>query len=1507
MDDFQHSGFSTSPHSTVVPIEPETRSLLQHLTQAVSDAPSFEAALTQVLQQVCQSTQWCFGEAWVPTPEGHRLKHSGLWYTCDPLLHPFAKNSQDLMLAPGEGLPGRVWASQQPEWQPDVSNLSATQFPRLELALSLNLRAALAVPIQMEGKTLAVLVFLTNQAWSVNPSQIQWVSAIATQLGAIMGLKQAEARLVAHQQWLSQLIDALPGIVFTTQGPPNWEMNYLSRGCVALTGYTSEALTGPLLDDHHRYQDLLLPGEWPRVKATIEQAIATRQPYVVEYQLQTRTGDIKWVWEQGHGLWDAAGQVQGLEGFITDISELKRTEAALRESEARYRSLAEQSQDLISQHSLSGICSYVSPACQSLLGYAPEALLGHNLIELLHPGDRRRLWRAYRRLRQQQTSQTFCFRLRHKSGHYRWFEASSCIIQPTATADQEILAVSRDITERVQAEQTLRDRERFLQLILDNIPQHLFWKDDRGVYLGCNQAFAEWLGLASAAEILGKTDADLPPFTREDAEYFRSRDRIVMSRNQPDLHVIEGQLHIDGSRRWISCSKLPIHDSQDAVIGVLGTFEDISDRLAAQQALARREQYLSALVEVQRRLLTLDDSWDRDRYLQLLEPLGRAAGASRASIYEVDLQSGIAYPKAQWCADESPPAATDPAAATLTIQPTFDPWITALNQGQVINQVADQFTPAQRALLSAAPWHLQSVLLLPLFVKGRLHGVIGFGNCTAPRTWTRSEVALLQVAASATALAIERWQAETSLRQAEAKYRSIFENAVEGIFQTTLSGQYLTANPMLARLYGYDSPAELMSDITDIGRQLYVDPGRRQIFIQEMLQQGAVLGFESQVYRRDGSIVWISESARVVRDEQGQVVGFEGTVEDITARKRAETELHRRDRLLQGVTQASQQLLTAADFQAALPQVLKILGQAAAVDRVYIYENHPHPQTGEPAMSVRHEWTEADVPTSLEQPHWQNRPYRDGLMRWYQAFLAGQSLCERVQALPAAERSLLQAKGVKSILMVPIFLDQELWGSIGFDDCRRERQWTQHEESILVAIAASLGGALKRQQAEHQMRHQAFHDTLTGLPNRTLFNQHLPLAIAHAQRAGEMMAVLFLDLDRFKIINDTLGHAVGDQLLQQATQRLTEALREQDVIARWGGDEFTLILPNLTSPEDAAKVAQRLASVLKPSFLIEGQELYITSSIGIALYPQDGRDMTTLLQHADAAMYQAKAEGRNTYRFYTTQLNSSASHLLTLEKYLHRALERDELRLFFQPQVDVATGRILQVEALLRWQAPHLGCLSPKQFIPVAEEIGLIVAFGDWVLEQACQQLYRWHQAGFTPLRMAVNLSSRQLQQRHFAANIAEQLARYNLSPACLELEITEMGMLLDLETSVATLQDLQALGARVIMDDFGTGYSSLSYLKQFPLQGLKIDRTFVQGIPDDRQDVAMLRAVMALSQELQLDVVAEGVETAAQEACLQSLGCTQMQGYRFSQPLQAADMTDFLQRHWYSYDQPRD
>jgi len=428
----------------------------------------------------------------------------------------------------------------------------------------------------------------------------------------------------------------------------------------------------------------------------------------------------------------------------------------------------------------------------------------------------------------------------------------------------------------------------------------------------------------------------------------------------------------------------------------------------------------------------------------------------------------------------------------------------------------------------------------------------------------------------------------------------------------------------------------------------------------------------------------------------------------------------------------------------------------------------------------------------------------------------------------------------------------------------------------------------QQRAAEQRLAQLAQYDALTGLANRTLFQDRLAQSIARARRSERQIALLFLDLDRFKEINDSLGHEAGDRVLQASGARLRQNLREGDSVARLGGDEFTVILEDVESAEQVNGVAHKLMHAFAEPFRIDGQDLYVTLSLGIALYPGDGGDADTLVRHADTAMYEAKSEGRDGFQFYAPVMSAAASERLTMEGRLRQALERSEFVLHYQPVVRLASGEISSVEALLRWRHPEEGLVAPGRFIAAAEQTGLIVPLGDWVLREACAQAARWQAAGLRPLRVAVNLSARQFRKGRLVEVVRTALAAGGLASRWLMLEITETLLMDNPRASGATLQLLKEMGVHMALDDFGTGYSSLAYLKHFPIDVIKIDRSFVRDIPGDADDAAIVKATIGLAASLGMLTTAEGVETREQLAFLQEHGCRFGQGYLFSPPVEA-------------------
>lgn len=565
----------------------------------------------------------------------------------------------------------------------------------------------------------------------------------------------------------------------------------------------------------------------------------------------------------------------------------------------------------------------------------------------------------------------------------------------------------------------------------------------------------------------------------------------------------------------------------------------------------------------------------------------------------------------------------------------------------------------------------------------------------------------------------ERKLSTQALQQAERSFRSIFENATEGIFQTSPDGRYLNVNPALAAIYGFSSGAELIASIGDIQHQIYTDPSRRAEFMRLMRETGVVTNFVSEIRRKDGDDIWISENARAVQDEAGNLLFYEGTVEDVTETK----------------------------------------------------------------------------------------------------------------------------------------LNQE------------------------------------------KLEHLANHDPVTGLPNRLLMNDRLRQMMLSAQRSKSIVAVALVDLDHFKLINDTFGHNRGDQLLQTMSHRMLACVREADTVGRLGGDEFVLLLSGAGRGEAMSQVVQRVLQTIARPSQIEGRELSVSCSVGVSIFPRDGRDVQTLLKNADTAMYKAKELGRNNFQFYSPEMNTVITERLEMQSALRSAVEHKQFALLYQPKVDLVTGQIAGMEALLRVKGENGELSLPENFITLAEESGLIVQIGEWVMREACNFNKSLQERGLPPMRVAINLSARQLTRYDLVRAVEQALQHAELSAEYLELELTESMVMHDPEGVIATLAQLQALGIQLSIDDFGTGYSSLSYLKRFPVASLKIDQSFVRELGQDENAAAIVKAIISLGHSLDMKVIAEGVETEKQMSFFLENRCDAMQGFLFSRPLSAGEFALLVER----------
>jgi len=682
-------------------------------------------------------------------------------------------------------------------------------------------------------------------------------------------------------------------------------------------------------------------------------------------------------------------------------------------------------------------------------------------------------------------------------------------------------------------------------------------------------------------------------------------------------------------------------------------------------------------------------------------------------------------------------------------------------------------------------------------------------------------------------------EARTMSHETEEQYRSIFENAVEGIYQTTTDGRYLRVNSALAEIYGYSSPDDLIANLTDIAGQLYVDPGKREAFADLMARKDTVHSFEARVFRRDGTIIWIAESARCVRDAAGRIRFYEGTVQDITERKQHEEKIR----------------LLATVFD-------------SVADGILIVDPELTVQAINPAYEITTGFQREELlrrPLVLFAPGSHERTFIDSI--WTTARQAGRWQGE-VTSFRHSGDAFAAALSVTSV---------------------------RAPSGVLEHYVLTIADISQRKSQEHQIRYQASFDRLTDLPNRWLVCERLEEAIARAQRNHSKVAVAFLDLNRFKQVNDTLGHHAGDDLLKLVARRLRNCTRMTDTVGRLGGDEFLIVAPDAADRSAGARLVEKVLYSMDEPFGVHNQELFCGASIGLAFYPDDGETADQLLRNADLAMYHAKRNPEHKFVFYDGGMRERSGFSLGLESDLRRASGGEEFELHYQPKIDLATDRVIGAEALIRWLHPVRGMVSPAEFIPLAEDTGLIWEIGAWTFMEACRQLALWTKQGIPIPSVSVNLSPRQFQDARLVGFVRSVVEASGIQPDRLELELTEGAMIGDIEKAVTILNGLKDIGVRLSIDDFGTGYSSLAYLKRFPIDTLKIDRSFVRDIVKSSTDPAIVGTIVNLAESLGFDTIAEGVETWEQAAILREQRCTCIQGYLISRPLPAEMFAAFM------------
>jgi diguanylate cyclase (GGDEF)-like protein/PAS domain S-box-containing protein len=731
---------------------------------------------------------------------------------------------------------------------------------------------------------------------------------------------------------------------------------------------------------------------------------------------------------------------------------------------------------------------------------------------------------------------------------------------------------------------------------------------------------------------------------------------------------------------------------------------------------------------------------------------------------------------------------------------------------------------------------------------GNIIGIFGIARNITQRKL--AELHVRELNAELEARVAERTAELQALSETLAKERHLMHTLVDAmpdsIFAKDTEARFLLANKAVAGFMG-STPEQLLGKTDfdfyplDMARKFFEDD---QFVIQS---QKPRLNFEESVLdSRTGEIRWLSTSKVPVWDDNGEVIGLVGISHDITGRREAEHALRESEARFRSLTDLSSDWYWEQDENLRLVDITQATDKSSYVGAQVLGKTLPELAD---TLPLSGSWNEYQATVTARAP------FRN---------------LELKHITEDGEISYLSLSGL------PIIDDD---GS--FHGYRGIGQ-----------------NITERKQAEEHVLYLATHDSLTHLPNRAMFSEMLNQAISSAQRHNRQLAVLFIDLDRFKNINDSLGHEAGDLLLQEVSARVKTCLRASDVVARLGGDEFVILIQDVDDPMQIDNVAQKILSAIIKPMDIKGLECRVTASIGICMYPTDAQDEETIMKNADIAMYRAKDEGKNNFQFYSPNIKAQSLERLTLENSLRRAIERNEFFLHYQAKRDLQTGRISGVEALLRWQHPELGLVSPAQFIPLAEETGLIVLIGRWVLRTACAQNMAWQKQGLPRLHMAVNLSARQLYDERLVQDIADALSESGMDPALLEMEITEGMVMQNADRAIKILCAIKDLGVRLALDDFGVGYSSLAQIRRFPIDILKIDSSFIRDIPASSDDRAITDAIIAMGKTLSLTVVAEGVETAEQENYLRDSSCDESQGYYFSRPLTPEKFADLMRSH---------
>jgi diguanylate cyclase (GGDEF)-like protein/PAS domain S-box-containing protein len=1230
------------------------------------------------------------------------------------------------------------------------------------------------------------------------------------------------------------------------------------------------------------------------------------------YELRVKHADGGWRWVEviTRNLLDDPS-VTAIVTNYRDITDRKLAEQALQASEERFRAIVQHSSDVVLMMAQDLTITYASPSLSLLSGRSDGDIVGANSMELVHPDDQEATAYAYLPVFDGPgaTAQAQ-FRTQSADGEWRWVEATCVNLLDTPHVNA-IVSNVRDITEERKAAEALQRSEERFRAVVQNSSDAIIVIDDSFTITYASPAIERIFG-RQVDEVTGSSGIE---FVHPDDQRLVSSALAQASREPGATAHLELRIAaLNDEWRWVEAAAVNLLNN-DSVNGLVVHIHDITERKAAQDALLASEERYRALLENSTDAVVVVDEKAVVQYASpaVTHLFGRPAeeivGAmARQFVHPDDLQTVI---------DDTHDVYVTPGARTtvsIRVANAEDDWrwveINYLNltqdpsvEGIVIHirdvtdtrEARDALESNERQMRALVQHSDNMVEILDadahiVWVSPACEWVLGYSTSDLTGRNSRELVhpddyddigrafgAALNGALGTSSKGRARVQAkdeswkwlecvftnrlddpavegiignfrditsqmhaEQGLRESERLFRSLAQSSPTGIYQQNAANECIYVNERWVEITGLTAE-EAMG--TGWRRIMHPDDrDRLGIDSRGPTVNEEPLFTEFRIVRPDGAVRWVALRTQPMIAEDGSLEGSVGAISDITDRMEAERDTQR----LTDIFEATHDLVGIADRDG------QLLYFNASAREFFGLPEHG----GLEDQNLLHKFTPdvverlvTDIQSDLE---------RDGM--WY------------------GELAVTRGDGVVIPVLAQLLNHTDEHGNFEF-------------------FSGVMHDISERKAFESQLAHQATHDPLTSLPNRVLLLERLQQALDRAQLHRKRVAVLFLDLDHFKVVNDSLGHGVGDRLLISIADRLKTVVRPGDTIARFGGDEFVVLCEDLETKADAVAVADRVNNVISGPFAVDDAEVFVGVSIGIAFPDDPGAEPGTLIRDADAAMYRAKEKGRARWEIFDNAMRASAVDRLDIENALRRAQERRELRVFYQPMISLATGAIEGVEALIRWEHPERGLLLPGDFIHVAEETGLIVPMGAWVLEQACRQVMRWHasMSELGPLRLSVNLSGRQLGHPNLVADVRAIITDTHINPSQVELEITESVLMDDVEMSEDTLGQLKRLGVKLVVDDFGTGYSSLSYLRRFPVDVLKVDRSFVDGLGSDPSDSAIVTAIVTLAHTLGLSAIAEGVETVEQLDELRRLGCDMGQGFLMARPGTGHDIGELL------------